>query len=136
MRTEYPAKVLLAWAEAIKGHAGLRDWLMTNGYPELGIFTSALRNDPRSRKWLMDNGHPHLLALIEGAEGKQAALDWLARNELHTLRHMALAGDEPGSIPWLMERGQRELALIAMRIYHVKRELDEKYKDIHHYPQA
>jgi len=49
---------------------------------------------------------------------------------------MALAGDEPGSIPWLMERGQRELAMIAMRIYHVKRELDEKYKDIHHYPQA
>ena len=41
MRTEYPAKVLLAWGEAIMGHAQLRDWLIKNGYPELGIFTFA-----------------------------------------------------------------------------------------------
>ncbi|MDX9751800.1 MAG: hypothetical protein RBT71_12010 [Flavobacteriales bacterium] len=136
MRTEYPAKVLLAWGEAISGHAGLRDWLMKNGYPELGIFVFALRNQPEARQWLMANGHPHLMALIQGAEGVQQALDWLERNELTTLRHMALAGDEPASVRWLMAQGHRELAMIAMRIYTVKRDLDERYKDIHHYPQA
>ncbi len=136
MRTEYPAKILLAWGEAIRGNGGLRDWLMKNGYPELGVFTFALRNQPEARKWLMSNGHPHLLALIQGAEGDTHALKWLERNDLNVLRHMALAGDEPGSIQWLMAGGHRELAMIAMRIYHVKRELDEKYKDIHHFPQA
>ena len=50
---EYPAKVLLAWGEAISGHVGLRDWLMKNGYPELGIFTFALRNKKEARQWLM-----------------------------------------------------------------------------------
>lgn len=136
MRTEYPAKVLLAWGEAISGHAGLRDWLMKNGYPELGIFSFALRNQPEARKWLMANGHPHLMALIQGAEGVQQALDWLERNNLKTIRHMALAGDEPDSVRWLMDHGHRELAMIAMRIFHVKRDLDEHYKDIHHYPQV
>ena len=50
MKTEYPAKVLLAWGEAISGHVGLRDWLIRNGYPELGIFTFALRNKDDARK--------------------------------------------------------------------------------------
>jgi hypothetical protein len=73
MRTEYPAKVLLAWGEAISGHAELREWLIKNGYPELGIFTYALRNKADARKWLMDNGHPHLMAVrgaLKGCQGR------------------------------------------------------------------
>ena len=80
MRTDYPAKVLLAWGEAIGGNAALRDWLMRNGYPELGIFTYALRNKQDARKWLMENGHAHLMAVITGIEGDVKALDWLDRN--------------------------------------------------------
>jgi hypothetical protein len=33
----YPAKVLVAWAEAIGGNAAIRDWLLRNGYKELGL---------------------------------------------------------------------------------------------------
>ncbi|MCB0767680.1 MAG: hypothetical protein KDB95_10785, partial [Flavobacteriales bacterium] len=90
MRTNYPAKVLLAWGEAISGHAELRDWLMKNGYPELGLFTFALRNKPEAREWLMKNGHPHLMAIITGIEGDTKALEWLERNGMSVLKHVAL----------------------------------------------
>ena len=44
MRFEYPPKILVAWGEAISGNGEIRDWLIKNGYPELGLFTFALRN--------------------------------------------------------------------------------------------
>lgn len=136
MRTEYPVKILLAWGEAISGHAGLRDWLIKNGYPELGVFTFALRNKPDAREWLMKNGHPHLMAVISGIEGDEKALEWLERSGMATLRHVALAGDEPESFKWLVRHGHRELAMVGLRMGKVKRDLDEHYGDIHHYPQA
>jgi len=135
MRTEYPAKVLLAWGEAISGHTGLRDWLMANGYPELGIFTFALMNKPEARNWLMDNGHPHLMAVITGVEGDKKALAWLDHNGMHVLNQVALAGDgEEDAFKWLMEHGHRELAVIAKKIFKVKTDLDEEYSDPHKFP--
>ncbi len=135
MRTEYPAKVLLAWGEAIGGNAGLRDWLIKNGYPELGIFTFALRNKRDARDWLMKNGHPHLMAMISGIEGDKGALDWLERNELNVMKQMALVGDgDREAFKWLIERGHRELAMIGTRMHTVKSGMDDHYGDIHHYP--
>lgn len=136
MRTEYPAKVLLAWGEAISGNTGLRDWLIKNGYPELGIFTFALVNKPDARKWLMDNGHPHLMALINGIEGSAEALDWLDRNGMHVLRQVALTGDgEPDAFQWLLEHGHRELAMLGHKMHVVKRQIDEDHSDPHKYPR-
>ncbi|MCB9170827.1 MAG: hypothetical protein H6597_03990 [Flavobacteriales bacterium] len=137
MRMEYPAKVLLAWGEAISGHTGLRDWLLRNGYAELGIFTFALRNKPEARKWLMDNGHPQLMAVIRGIEGDRAALEWLDRHGMHVLKELALCGDgEKAAFTWLVQHGHRELAMIGVRMHRVKTDLDEDYGDIHKYPQA
>ena len=136
MRTDYPAKVLLAWTEAISGHAGLRDWLMANGYPELGIFTFALPLQPKARKWLLDHGHPHLMALIAGIEGDQGALDWLERNGLHILKDMALAGDgEKEALDRLIGAGHRELAMAAIRMHTVKTGIDDDHGDLHKYPR-
>ena len=125
---EYPTKVLLAWGEAISGNAGLRDWLIKNGYPELGIFTFALRLKKDAREWLLKNGHPHLLALITGVEGDAGALKWLADHGMHTIFHMARAGDgEKDSMKWLLDHGQKELAVIAMKIHRVKRGIDDQH---------
>ena len=136
LRTEYPAKVLLAWGEAIAGNTGLRDWLMKNGYPELGIFTFALRLKQEARKWLMDNGHPHLMAMIRGIEGDASALDWLDRNGMHVLRQVALVGDgDKDAFNWLLNHGHRELAMAAHRMYVVKREIDEDHNDPHKFAQ-
>lgn len=136
MRTEYPAKVLLAWGEAISGNTGLRDWLIKNGYPELGIFTFALVNKADARKWLMENGHPHLMALINGIEGSTEALDWLDRNGMHVLRQVALTGDgERDAFEWLLQHGHRELAMLGHKMHVVKRQIDEDNSDPHKYPK-
>ncbi|MBS1582489.1 MAG: hypothetical protein JST66_09850 [Bacteroidetes bacterium] len=134
MRLEYPAKVLLAWGEAITGNTALRDWLIKNGYPELGLFTFALRLKPDARKWLMDNGHPHLMALIAGIEGDRKALDWLERNNMPVLKEMALIGDgDREAFDRLMAQGHRELAVVASKMYQVKRAIDEDHNDPHKY---
>lgn len=136
MKTEYPAKVLLAWGEAIGGHTGLRDWLMKNGYPELGIFTFALYNKADARKWLMQNGHAHLLAVITGAEGDRKALDWLDKNHMSVLRHVAMAADnDESAFQWLLDHGHRELAMVAKRLQVVLQQIDDDHRDPHKYAQ-
>ena len=34
---KYPEKIVVAWGEAISGNIEIRDWLMKNNYPELGL---------------------------------------------------------------------------------------------------
>jgi hypothetical protein len=134
MRTEYPAKILLAWGEAIGGHRELRDWLIKNGYPELGIFTFALRNKKDAREWLMKNGHPHLMALITGIEGDKNALAWLEHHGMNVLKQVALCGDNnDDAFHWLRQRGHHELAMLALRMRKVKNEIEEDNKDPHKY---
>jgi hypothetical protein len=136
MRTTYPAKILIAWAEAIGGHTGFRDWLMKNGYPELGIFTFALHNKDEARKWLMANGHPHLMAMIRGIEGDEQALEWLERSGLNVMKRMAQAGDgDKDAFRWLTDHGHRELAMCALRMFRVKSEIEENNRDPHKYPK-
>ncbi|MBL0043408.1 MAG: hypothetical protein IPP33_03010 [Flavobacteriales bacterium] len=132
MRTDYPAKVLVAWAEAIGGNTVLRDWLIKNGYPELGIFTYALHLKKDAREWLMKNGHPHLMAMISGVEGDKMALEWLERGHFSVLKQMALVGDgDDDAFKWLLEHGHRELAMVARRIQIVKSQIDEDNTNPH-----
>jgi len=134
VRTEYPVKILVAWVEAIGGHIGLRDWLLHHGYPELGVFTAALRNKQEARDWLMRNGHPHLMALIRGVEGDAQALQWLEKNGFGVLRKVAEAGDgDEDAMKWLIAQGHRELAMAAHRMNRVKTGIDEDHQDPHKY---
>lgn len=135
MRLEYPAKILLAWGEAISGNPGIRDWLLKNGYPELGIFTFALRNRQEAREWLMKNGHPHLMAIITGIEGDRKALAWLDAHGMHVLKQVALTGDgDREAFQWLVHNGHRELAVIGQKMHKVKSDMDEEYGDPHRFP--
>ncbi|MEZ4758010.1 MAG: hypothetical protein R2817_14375 [Flavobacteriales bacterium] len=134
MRLEYPAKVLLAWGEAISGHQGLRDWLLHNGYPELGVFCHALQLQHDAREWLVAKGHPHLMAVIHGAEGNAQALAWLEQQGLNALKQLALCGDGNADAQrWLVDHGHRELAVIGHRIHKVKRQIDEDNSDYHRF---
>ena len=108
----YDVKILLAWGESITGNKKITEWLMKNGYSELGIFHFALRNEDRSRKWLLDNKFPHLLALINGIEGNTDALEWLQTHGYAILFKMALVGD--GHEEVYEEMIQSELKLFAM----------------------
>lgn len=133
----YPNKVLLAWAEAISGHEGLRDWLMGSEYPELGVFCHALHNEETSRAWLRHHGHPHLMALLLGTEGEKEAVDWLQREGHATLADMALAADnDEEALVRLMRlatlnNGDGLWAQIAVRIREVKNDIEDANNDVH-----
>ena len=131
----YPNKVLLAWTEAMMGHDELRDWLLGSAYPELGVFCHALQNEPTSRAWLRHHGHLHLMALIEGAEGEQKAVDWLRHEGGDTLADMALAADnDDDALRRLMTGNPDELGIwaqIALRMRHIKNDIEEANNDVH-----
>lgn len=136
MRTDYPVKILVAWAEAIAGNVDIRNWLMANGYQELAMSTFALRLERRSRDWLMRNGHPHLMAMIRGIEGDKQALQWLSDHDLPLMRKMAeAADDDPAVLQDLISSGHKELAMVAYRMGKVKQGIDEELGDVHKYPQ-
>jgi hypothetical protein len=128
----YSPKIILAWGEAITGNKEIRDWLTTNGYKELGLFSFALRNKDDAREWLMDNGYPHLMALINGAEGNLDAVKWLEMHKLSTLAKVALVGDgNEEAYRWLISNGHKDMALIAKKIQAVKDEIERDNNDIH-----
>jgi hypothetical protein len=132
MKVEYPAKIILAWAEAVRGNSEIKDWLMANGYPELGLFVHALHNQTNARTWLMDNGFPHLMALIRGSEGDENACLWLRKYGLQPFEHLARAADNnDDSLVWLTEHNWPELAMMASRMRNVKNEIERQNNDVH-----
>ena len=129
---QYPAKVLLAWGEAICGNRPLLDWLMKNGYQELGMTCHAIRLVDSARDWLMSNGHPHLMALVNGAEGNKNAIVWLHQYGYTYLADIALGADnDDDAIQRLIAAEQREWAGVALKIRSVKNQIEERHNDVH-----
>lgn len=123
---------MIAWAEAIGGNKDLRDWLIANDFPELGLFVFALHNKQDARMWLMENGFEHLMALINGAEGNEGARLWLRKFGWDVLEKMARAADnDDDALAWLMAGDMRDMALIAQRMRFVKNEIETNNNDVH-----
>jgi hypothetical protein len=131
IRFDYPLKILVAWGEAISGNAEIRDWLMKNGYPELGLFTFALRNQEEAIHWLLKNNFPHLVALINGMEGNKEALKWLENNGFSKLKLMALAGDGNDQATKLLMQNDKVMAMLALKMGAVKDEIERDNNDVH-----
>ena len=128
---EYPSKVLVAWREAIGGNVEFRDFLIRSPYKELGIFCFAILNDKKSRKWLLDNSYGHLLATIEGIEGKDSALVFLKKNGFDLLFHFARSADSwKDSQIWLQKK-DKLLYAISLKIEYVKDEIELRNQDPH-----
>ena len=128
---QYPSKVLVAWREAIGGNVEFRDFLIRSPYKELGIFCFAILNDKKSRKWLLDNNYGHLLATIEGIEGKDSALVFLKKNGFDLLFHFARSADSwKDSQIWLQKK-DKLLYAISLKIEYVKDEIELRNQDPH-----
>ena len=128
---EYPSKVLVAWREAIGGNVEFRDFLIRSPYKELGIFCFAILNDKKSRRWLLDNNYGHLLATIEGIEGKDSAFVFLKKNGFDLLFHFAISADSwKDSQIWLQKR-DKLLYAISLKIEYVKDEIELRNQDPH-----
>jgi hypothetical protein len=132
LKTIYSAKVLLAWGEAISGNQKIREWLIRNGFPELGIFVFALHNKPDARTWLLENQFPHLAATISGAEGKKDAVEWLVNHNFDVLAKTALTGDgDEDAFKWLVRNNHREMAMVGKKIEEVKDQIERDNNDVH-----
>lgn len=132
MTLEYPAKIILAWTQAIGGNAEIRDWLIKNGYPELGLFVFALHNQEEARKWLMDNEHPHLMALIRGAEGDPNAIFWLRKYKMDILEKVAMVADnDDEAVLWLVQKGHKDFADLGIKMRMVKNDIEAGNNDVH-----
>jgi hypothetical protein len=122
---EYPAKVLMAWGEAISGNQPLKDWLAANGYGELAMACHAIRNHGPSRNWLMENRQQHLMAMIRGAEGDKAAISWLRSFGFEYLALVAEGADNMDeAVKTLLEKNQREWAGLALKIRSIKNQIE------------
>ena len=131
-RMELPAKVILAWGEAIGGNIPLRTWLSENDYPELALFVHALHNQREARQWLMDHGYPHLMAIVRGAEGEEAAVTWLRLHGMPFAADIALAADnDDDALERLLATNQREWAGLALKIRHIKNGIERDNNDVH-----
>ena len=129
---QYPAKVLLAWGEAISGNKALKDWLAGNGYPELAMSCHAIRNHGPSRTWLMENGHPHLMAMIRGSEGDRQAVGWLRGYGFTYLAWVAEGADnQDEAVKSLLQQDQREWAGIALKIRSVKNQIEGDHNSLY-----
>ena len=131
VRFDYPVKILVAWGEAISGNREIRDWLMKNGYAELGIFTFALRNKDEATAWLMNNNFPHLVALINGIEGNPQAIQWLVQHNFSSLKDMALAADHNEHATMHLMKNDKLLAMLALKMRAVKDQIDQDNNDVH-----
>lgn len=132
MKLEYPAKIIVAWGEAISGNKKIREWLTQNGYPELGIFVYALNNQDDAREWLMANNHQHLMALIRGAEGDINANLWLRKFGFDILDKVALAADNNDeSLHALINSGHSDFATLAFKMRIVKNQIEKDNNDVH-----
>lgn len=127
---EYPEKILVAWGEAISGNSEIRDWLMKNNYPELGLFCFALYFDKGATEWLMTHA-PHLMATIKAIEGKKDALIWLQRNNFSLLVQLAKAADDDEEMMRELVRTDRLFAVIAQKIKFVKDQIEDANNDVH-----
>jgi hypothetical protein len=129
---QYPIKVLVAWGEAISGNRELRDWLLGNGFPELGLFVHAMHNQQSAREWLQQEGFPELMALCCGTEGDARAVQWLLNHGHITLANMARAADnDDDAMRILMEEPDRIWATLALKMRSIKNGIEERHNDWH-----
>lgn len=77
---KYNVKVLLALEKAIEGKDAFFQWLVENGYPELGAFSNFLHDDPGAEKFLVQTGNGWLGLLSHAIDGDQRAREWVRVN--------------------------------------------------------
>jgi hypothetical protein len=118
MNIYYPAKIWLAFGETFseKGESFV-EWLMKNGYPELGALSHAIRGSEQALEWLMRNKFLHLAALDGAIDENQKAYKWLADNQhpLLVLFADACHGALP-AIDWFKRHNLSAFLVIAGKI--------------------
>jgi len=119
----YPAEVLMALAEAIRGREEFRTWLAENGYEHLAKFSLAVSNDRKAFNWLLKR-YPQYAAFDRAIDNDTLAKIWLKKNGMgfEIILADACAGN-PDAITWLAKNGYDVYIYLAKAI---KNDIDER----------
>ncbi len=125
---EYPVKILVAFGESIKGNEEIHEWLLNNGYPELGALSNAIRGSDDAFKWLM-KFKPELAALDSAIDNDPKALLWLNVHKLYFLEVFADAcRGKKEALQWL---GKKDLKVFLRLAQIIKDFRDRQTYDYH-----
>ena len=101
--TDYDAKLLLAFGESLKLDRKFTDFLIKNGFPELGALSSAINADTDALQWLLDNGYPEFAVLSNAIDNEDAAIAWLEKYNCDFLSKFAAAcRKEDEAVKWFV----------------------------------
>ena len=129
---DYHPKIILAFGETISGNEEIFEWLMNNGYTELGALSKAIRGSEEAFKWLMDNGYPHFAAFDSAIDGDKKAYDWLIANEYTFLALFSQACNKRAdAINWLNENQLSIFVRVAEKIHGFRDSQQFDYHKIH-----
>lgn len=72
------------------------------------------------------------MAMIECAEGREQACQWLVKFDYALLEKVArIADNDEGALQWMMEQDEKSLLRLALRLRTVKNEIQSKHDDMH-----
>ncbi len=129
---KYPAKILIAFGEAIDGNDKIFGWLLKNGYPELAALAKAIRGSEDANQWLLKNKFPHFAAFDMAVVNDKKAIDWLKKYKFNFLLVLSEAsGGSKESIRWLAVRNLHVFIRIAQKIKHFTDGQTFDYHKIH-----
>lgn len=114
----YPVKILLALSKTFQEEDNqFHVWLLSNGYPELAAFSSAVRGSDEAFHWLMLNKFFALAALDGAIDNQTNAKIWL--QEFGFDLNLKLAGAVNGdkdSIDWFVINEMEIFIILAQSI--------------------
>jgi len=123
----YPAEVIIALTEAIKGKKQFYTWLTDNNYEHLAQFSLAVSNDRKAFNWLLSHA-PQYAAFDQAIDNDTEAKIWLKNNGFgfDIILADACIGN-PDAIAWLAKNGFDLFIYLAKTI---KNDIDarDKYK--------
>ena len=72
------------------------------------------------------------MALIECAEGREQACQWLVKFDFALLEKVArIADNDESAAQWMLEHDEKSLLRLALRIRTVKNDIQSKHDDMH-----
>ena len=128
--TRYPVKILMAFACTFEPEGDeFFEWLMRNGYPELGALSRTIQGDTKAKDWLMEHGFPHLAAIDSVVDKEEKAEEWLLKNhfEVNLAFAKAINRDDDATL-WLEKNDLQVFIVIADKIH---KYLEDKYLNFH-----
>jgi hypothetical protein len=116
----YPAKIIIAFGEAIDNNIKIHNWLLNNGYPELAALASSIHAKSAAFEWLLKH-YPKYAVLSNAIDGEKHAIEWLKKYKLDFLVTFAEVCNKKDkkAINWLKEHNLEIFITVGEKIHEV-----------------